>query len=57
MGPGRWKKKSGYHQRSLVERAMGVFKGVFDESVFSKTKEMVEKELFLKAVIYNKYIV
>ena len=51
-----WKKESGYHQRSLVECVIGVFKGIFDESVFSKTKKMIEKELLLKAVIYNKYI-
>lgn len=53
----RWKSESGYHQRSLVECVIGVFKNVFDESVFSKTKEMIEKELLLKAVIYNKYVV
>ena len=52
----RWKDESGFHQRSLVECVIGVFKSVFDESVFSKTKDMIEKELVLKAVIYNKYI-
>ena len=39
-----------------MECVIGVFKGVFDESVFSKTNEMIEKELLLKAVIYNEYI-
>jgi len=51
-----WKRKVDYHGRSLIETVNSVFKGVFDESVFSKTKKMIEKELLLKAVIYNKYI-
>lgn len=52
----RWKEKVDYHDRSLIETVNAVFKGVFDESVFSKTTKMIEKELLLKAVIYNKYI-
>lgn len=53
----RWKKRTKYNDRSLIETANSVFKGVFDESVFSKTAKMIEKELLLKAVIYNKFIV
>lgn len=52
----KWKDESGYHQRSLVECVIGVFKGVFDECVFSKRKDMIEKELLLKAVVYNTFI-
>lgn len=52
----KWKKETNFHQRSLVETVNSVFKGVFDESVFSKKKDTIEKELLLKAVIYNKFI-
>lgn len=53
----KWKEKTDYHDRSLIETVNSVFKGVFDESVFSKSARMIEKELLLKAVIYNKFIV
>ena len=53
----RWKKKTHYHDRSLIETVNSVFKGVFDESVFSKSAKMIEKELLLKAVVYNTFIV
>ena len=43
--------------RSIVEDAFSVFKNTFGEYTFSKTKEMKEKELMLKAIVYNKYIV
>ena len=52
----KWKEESGYHQRPIIECVIGVFKGVFEESVFSKREDMIEKELFLKAVIYNTFI-
>jgi hypothetical protein len=53
----KWKKKTNYHDRSLIETVNSVFKGVFDEAVFSKRARMIEKELLLKAVVYNKFIV
>ena len=53
----KWKEKTNYHDRSLIETVNSVFKGVFDESVFSKSAKMIEKELLLKAVVYNKFIV
>jgi len=43
--------------RSIVESVFSVFKNTFGEYTFSKTKEMKEKELMLKALVYNKYIV
>ena len=52
----KWKSESGYHMRSIVESVFSVFKNTFGEYTFSKTKEMKEKELMLKALIYNKYI-
>ena len=52
----KWKSESGYHMRSIVEGVFSVFKNTFGEYTFSKTKEMKEKELMLKALIYNKYI-
>lgn len=51
-----WKNRSGYHERSLVESAFSVFKGAFGEYTFSKSTEMKEKELLLKAVVYNKFL-
>jgi hypothetical protein len=52
----KWKRKTNYHDRSIIETVNSVFKGVFDESVFSKSAKMIEKELFLKAVVYNRFI-
>ncbi len=52
----KWKKTSGYHSRSLVETFFSVFKGTFGEYAFSSNKKMKEKELFLKAVIYNQFL-
>jgi len=43
--------------RSIVEDAFSVFKNTFGEYTFSKTKEMKEKELMLKTLIYNIYCV
>ena len=51
-----WKKTSGYHSRSLVETVLSVFKGTFGEYAFSNSKGMKEKELLLKAVIYNEFL-
>ena len=42
--------------RYIVESVFSVFKNTFGEYIFSKTKEMKEKELMPKALIYNKYI-
>jgi len=53
----KWKSATGYHDRSLIETVNSVFKGVFDEGAFSKSAKMIEKELLLKAVVYNKFIV
>ena len=52
----KWKREIGYHMRSIVESVFSVFKNTFGEYTFSKTKEMREKELMLKALFYNKYI-
>ncbi len=52
----RWKKNSGYHLRSLVETFFSVFKGAFGEYTFSTNHKMKEKELLLKAVIYNQFL-
>jgi len=42
--------------RSIVESVFSVSKNTFGEYTFSKSKEMGEKELMLKALVYNKYI-
>ncbi len=52
-----WKKTSGYHSRSLVETVFSVFKGNFGEYTFSKNKKIKEKELLLKAVVYNQFLI
>jgi hypothetical protein len=52
----RWKKMSGYHSRSLVETVFSVFKGTFGEYTFSTNRKMKEKELLLKAVVYNQFL-
>jgi len=52
----KWKEESGYHKRSLVETVLSVFKSAFGEYTFSKTDEMKEKELLLKAVVYNRFL-
>lgn len=51
-----WKKTSGYHSRSLVETVFSVFKGTFGEYTFSTNNKMREKELLLKAVVYNRFL-
>lgn len=53
----RWKDSSGYHGRSLVEAAIAVFKGAFGEYTFSRRGDMKEKELLLKAVVYNRFLI
>jgi len=53
----KWKKESGYHARSVVEGAFSVFKNIFGEYTFSKKESMKEKELMLKAWVYNQFIV
>ncbi len=52
-----WKNRTGYHDRSLVETVIGVFKGAFGEYTFSRNDDMKEKELLLKAVVYNTFLI
>lgn len=52
----KWKERSGYHRRSLTETVISVFKGTFGEYIFSRNDEMKEKELLLKAVVYNTFL-
>jgi hypothetical protein len=51
-----WKEKTNYHDRSLIETVNSVYKGVFGEYSFSRSVGMIEKELLLKAVVYNSFI-
>ncbi len=41
----------------MVETAFSVFKGAFGEYTFSRGDEMREKELLLKAVVYNTFLI
>ncbi len=53
----QWKNDSGYYERSLVESMISVFKRAFGEYTFSKRSDMKEKELLMKAVVYNMFLV
>jgi hypothetical protein len=53
----QWKNTSGYHSRSLVETFFSAFKGAFGEYTFSTNGMMREKELLLKAVVYNQFLI
>jgi transposase len=53
----KWKKESGYHAHSIVEGVFSVFKNAFGEYTFSKKESMKEKELMLKALVYNQFFV
>lgn len=48
-----WKEKSGYGRRWIDETAFSRFKRMFGEYVFSKKRDMVEKEMRMKVSIYN----
>ncbi|MCP4474686.1 MAG: transposase [Gammaproteobacteria bacterium] len=50
----RWKKRSGYHQRSLVETTMSRLKYVFGDKVRSRTFENQETDLMIRCSIINK---
>lgn len=52
----KWKKKSKYGRRWIIEGLIGNFKRIFGEAVFSKKKSMQKKELLLKALVYNKLV-
>ena len=51
-----WKKNSGYNFRPLVETVISSFKSAFGEYTFSTNDKMKEKELLLKAVVYNRFL-
>ena len=48
-----WKEKFEYGKRWRVEGTYGKFKGMFGESVFSKIKNMIRKEIDAKLYLYN----
>lgn len=50
----RWKKKSGYHQRSLVETTMSRLKYVFGDRVRSRVFENQVTDLMIRCAIMNK---
>ncbi len=43
-------------EKMMVEGAYGKFKGMFGEFVFSKTKDMIKKEIDAKLFLYNNTI-
>lgn len=48
-----WKRKVGYHKRSLVETANHVYKSAFGESMRCKNSITQQREVALKINIYN----
>jgi hypothetical protein len=49
----RWKRREGYGERWVVESTISNFKRMFGESVFSRRNDMKQKEILLKAIVYN----
>ena len=53
-GKAGWKKKNGYHTRSLVETEMYRFKSTFGGKLKSRNFENQETEVLLRAYALNK---
>jgi IS5 family transposase len=53
-GKSRWKKDTGYHQRSIVENTFSRWKTIFGENVTTKSSQSQQTEIILKSVILNK---
>ena len=51
---GRWKKESGYHQRSKVETHMYRFKTIFGDACPSRHFDAQANEIFIKTKLLNK---
>jgi len=50
MGRNKWKKKAGYHRRSIAESAMYRFKSIFGERL--SCREMLQQEVEVKIRCY-----
>ena len=50
LGRAEWKKKVGYHRRSLSETAMYRVKTIFGERMDSRTSERQQTEIKIKAL-------
>ena len=50
----KWKAESGYHKRSLAERAMSGFKMSFGERFSARKMENQKAELYVQSVALNK---
>ncbi len=48
-----WKKLIGYHMRSIAETAMSRLKGIFGDTLFSRSENAQSNELQLKGFILN----
>lgn len=53
-GTKKWKRASGYHQRSLAETAMFRFKTIFTDRLQSRKQENQFQEMLLKSAILNR---
>ena len=54
-GVEKWKKSSGYHQRSKVETFFSRYKNAFGESSFFQKPEKRKIEIKLKIALLNKF--
>lgn len=52
----RWKKRSGYGKRSLIESGFSQYKRVLGENLFSRKRENIEKEIIAKVNLLNKFV-
>jgi hypothetical protein len=53
-GRAKWKKSSGYHQRSLVETAFLRLKTIFSDKLKSRTAERQKTEAILRVIALNR---
>ena len=49
-------KESGYHIRSLVETAMGRFKGAFGDRISSRKPQSIAAEIAIKIGLLNMWM-
>ena len=52
----KWKKKSGYGNRTFVERFHSTFKALFGGHASSRKWNSLRKEILIKCLMYNKLL-
>lgn len=54
LGPQKWKKRSGYHRRSLVETAFYRLKKIFSDRLRSKRTDSQDAEMMIRCAALNR---